>query len=151
MLWEVFENHAIICALIGWFTAQALKIPLYFLVEHKWDFRRFVGSGGMPSSHTAMVVSSAVVVGALRGFSSAEFATSFVLAVIVMYDAAGVRREAGTQATVINQILKDLLLNGKQISDEELKELVGHTPFEVFCGAVLGLVISSVYLTTLAA
>ena len=145
-LWEVFYNQPIICALIGWFVAQGLKIPLYFLVEHKWDLKRFVGSGGMPSSHTAMVVSLGIMVGATQGFASAEFAICFVLASIVMYDAAGVRRETGTQATVINQILKDFLLNGKHISDEELKELVGHTPLEVLCGAILGLIISGIYL-----
>ena len=148
-LGEIFSNHAIICALIGWFAAQSLKIPLYFLVEHKWDLKRFVGSGGMPSSHSAMVVALGIVVGSIEGFNSAEFATCFVLACIVMYDAAGVRREAGTQATVINQILKDFLLNGKQISDEELKELVGHTPLEVLCGMILGLVVAGVYLATM--
>ena len=149
-LWEIFDNHAVNGALIGWFVAQALKVPLYFALERKWDWKRFVGSGGMPSSHSAMVVSLAVMVGGMRGFSSVEFAICFVLGCIVMYDAAGVRRETGTQATVINNILKDFLLNGKHITDEELKELVGHTPLEVMGGAVLGLLISGVYLVMLA-
>lgn len=149
-IWDVFQNHAVICALIGWFVAQALKVPLYFLVEKKWDLGRFFGSGGMPSSHSAMVVSLAMMVGGLYGFDTPLFAIAFVLAVIVMYDAAGVRRETGTQATVINQILKDFLLNGKQISDEELKELVGHTPLEVLGGATVGLITSLLYLAILA-
>lgn len=143
---DIFRNHAVICSLIAWFMAQALKIPLYYRVEHKWDWHRFTGSGGMPSSHTAMVVALCIVVGTLEGFDTMAFGVSFVLATIVMYDATGVRRETGTQATVINQILKDVLINGKRISDEELKELVGHTPFEVLGGAILGTITALCYL-----
>ncbi len=143
---EVFGNHVLIAALIGWFVAQGLKIPIYFLVEHKWDLHRFYGSGGMPSSHTAMVVSAAIMTGAISGFDSAGFGIAVVLASIVMYDATGVRRETGKQATVINQILQDVLINGKPISDEELKELVGHKPIEVAGGAMVGLAVSGVYI-----
>ncbi len=149
-LWDVFFNHPVLCALIGWFSAQALKVPLYFLVEHKWDFRRFFGSGGMPSSHSAMVVSLAIMIGALNGFASPLFAICLVLSLIVMYDAAGVRRETGTQGKVINQILRDFLLEGKQITDEQLKELVGHTPLEVFGGAIVGVIVAVAYLAVLA-
>ncbi len=142
---EIFSNHTAITALIAWFLAQALKVPLYYMVEHVWDWKRFVGSGGMPSSHTAMVISLAISVGMQQGFNTPIFAMCLVLAVIVMYDATGVRRETGTQATVINQILKDVLINGKRISDEQLKELVGHTPFEVMGGFLIGLVTALVY------
>jgi len=142
----ILQNHAVICSLIAWLIAQSLKIPLYYGVEHVWDWKRFVGSGGMPSSHTAMVVALSITVGSLEGFNSAVFAACLVLAFIVMYDAMGVRRETGTQATVINQILTDVLINGKRISDEQLKELVGHTPFEVLGGAVVGTCTALVYL-----
>ena len=135
--------------MISWFLAQALKIPIYRLVEKKWDWRRFFGSGGMPSSHSALTVSLCVMVGALEGFGTAQFAISLALAAIVMYDAAGVRRETGTQAAVINQILRDVLINGKQISDDELKELVGHTPLEVTAGALLGVLVATLYLALL--
>ena len=145
----VLSNHVLFAALIDWFFAQGLKIPIYHHLEHKWDFSRFHGSGGMPSSHSSMVVSAAVMCGGTSGFDSPLFALSVVLACIVMYDAAGVRRETGTQATVINQILKDVLINGKQISDEELKELVGHTPLEVAAGALVGLIVGGVYLALL--
>lgn len=148
-IWDVFTNHALLCALAGWFVAQALKIPIKFLLERKWDFKRFFGSGGMPSSHSAMVVSLAIVVGALDGFHSTIFAACCVLACIVMYDAAGVRRETGTQAAVINRIIKDLLINGKPITEDELKELVGHTPLEVFGGVIVGVLVASVYLALL--
>ena len=143
---KILLNHVVISTLIAWFVAQALKIPLYYRVEHVWDWRRFIGSGGMPSSHTSMVIELCITVGALEGFDTSVFGVCFVLATIVMYDATGVRRETGTQATVINQILKDVLINGKRISDEELKELVGHTPFEVLGGALVGAITSILYI-----
>ena len=142
----ILANHAVICSLIAWFMAQALKIPLYYRVEHRWDWRRFVGSGGMPSSHTAMVVALCITVGSIEGFDTAVFGACFVLASIVMYDATGVRRETGRQATVINQIIRDALLDGKPISDRELKELVGHKPIEVAAGALVGILVSCVYI-----
>ena len=132
-------NHVLFAALISWFVAQALKIPIYHHVEHVWDFSRFHGSGGMPSSHSAMVTGTAIMIGGLYGFDSGLFALSVVVAMIVMYDAAGVRRETGTQATVINQILKDMLLNGKKISDEELKDL-SWTSFAAGCSQLPELV-----------
>lgn len=148
-LLDIFKNHTLFAALLGWFTAQTLKIPIHYLVEHEWDIHRFHGSGGMPSSHSAMVVAAAVMVGAIEGFGSAAFTIAVVLACIVMYDATGVRRETGRQATIINQILRDVLINGKPISDEELKELVGHKPIEVAGGALLGLVIAAIYIACL--
>lgn len=146
---EVTGNHVLFAALIGWFLAQSLKIPIYRLVEHKWDFSRFHGSGGMPSSHSGMVVAAATMTGGIYGFGSGLFAIAVVLSCIVMYDAAGVRRETGAQATVINRILQDVIFNGKQISDEELKELVGHTPLEVAAGALVGALVGIVYLNIL--
>lgn len=145
----ILNNHVLFIILFGWFVAQAIKIPIHRIVEHEWDLSRFFGSGGMPSSHSSMVTAGAVAIGVLQGFDSPLFALAVAFAMIVMYDAAGVRRETGTQAAVINQILKDVLINGKQISDEELKELVGHTPLEVACGAVTGLLVATVYLLIL--
>lgn len=138
---DLAVNHVLFAALIGWFSAQALKIPIYYFVEHKWDFHRFYGSGGMPSSHSAFVVATALMIGSLEGFSTPIFALSAVLAMIVMYDASGVRRETGAQAVVINQIVKDAIFKGKPISDEELKELVGHTPLEVGGGMLVGILV----------
>ncbi len=146
----ILDNHVLLAALIGWFLAQALKIPIYYLVEGKWDWRRFHGSGGgMPSSHTSMVVSAAIMVGALQGFDSTVFAAALVFSSVVMYDATGVRRETGRQAEIINRILQDVLINGRPISNVELKELVGHKPIEVAAGALLGIVIAVVYLMIL--
>lgn len=145
----ILNNHVLFIILLGWFVAQAIKIPIHRIVEHEWDLTRFFGSGGMPSSHSSMVTAGAVAIGVLQGFDSPVFALAVAFAMIVMYDAAGVRRETGTQAAVINQILKDVLINGKQISDEELKELVGHTPLEVTCGAITGLLVATIYLIIL--
>lgn len=142
----ILHNHVLFAGIIGWFLAQALKIPIHYLVEKKWDFSRFHGSGGMPSSHTAMSVAATVVAGALYGFDSGVFGLGVIFTSVVMYDATGVRRETGRQATIINQILQDVLINGKPISDTELKELVGHKPIEVAGGAVLGIAIAVVYL-----
>ena len=144
-LGEIFENRILICALTSWFLAQLLKVPFHWLVEREWNWRRFFGAGGMPSSHTSFVVALTLMVGATLGYNTPAFAISFSLAAIVMYDAAGVRRETGTQGAVINQILRDVLIDGKPISDKELKELVGHTPVEVFFGALLGLVVFLIY------
>ena len=145
----ILNNHVLFSALIGWFLAQALKIPVHYLVEKEWDWHRFHGSGGMPSSHTAMVVSASIMLGALNGFDSPLFAIAIVFSSVVMYDATGVRRETGRQAEIINQILQDVLINGRPISNVELKELVGHKPIEVACGAVLGVLIAVVYLLIL--
>ena len=145
----ILNNHVLFAGLIGWFLAQALKIPIHYLVEKEWDWSRFHGSGGMPSSHTAMVVSTTIMLGALYGFDTPLFAVAAVFSSVVMYDATGVRRETGRQAQVINQILQDVLINGRPISNEELKELVGHQPIEVACGALLGIAIAVVYLVIL--
>lgn len=142
----MFQNDILLCSIISWFAAQVLKVPVYALVEKRINFKRFFGSGGMPSSHTSFVVALALMVGNNIGFDSASFAISFVLAAIVMYDATGVRRETGTQAAVINQILRDVLIDGKPISDEALKELIGHTPLEVFAGVILGILVTAIYL-----
>ena len=143
---EIFQNEVLICALTGWFIAQALKIPTYRIVEKKWDWRRIFGSGGMPSSHTSCVVALTLMIGFTHGFNTVEFAISFTLASIVMYDATGVRRETGNQAQVINEILRNVFVNGKPISDDDLKELVGHTPLEVLGGAILGILTTILFL-----
>ena len=111
---------------------------------------RFFGSGGMPSSHTAFVVSLSIMVGAQEGFDSALFAVVAAFATIVMYDATGVRRETGRQAEVLNEIIQHLFVDGKPITDEELKELVGHTKVEVAGGFVIGVAVACLYLFVLA-
>ena len=134
----VLDNRVLWCAVAAWFVAQAMKIPTYWLVEKKLDVGRFFGSGGMPSSHTAFVVSLAIMVGATTGFDTAGFAIAVVLASVVMYDASGVRHETGVQGQVLNEILQKVFVDGEPITDVELKELVGHTKVEVVGGFILG-------------
>ena len=135
---EILQNRVLWCAVAAWFVAQTLKIPTYWLVEKKLDFSRFFGSGGMPSSHSAFVVSLAIMVGATEGFHTAAFAIAVVLAAIVMYDASGVRHETGVQGQVLNEIIRKVFVDGEPITDVELKELVGHTKVEVAGGFVVG-------------
>ena len=141
-----FSNEVLWCAVAAWFVAQALKIPLYRLTDKKWDLTRFFGSGGMPSSHTAFVVSLSIMTGMMAGFDKPEFAVAVVLACIVMYDASGVRRETGLQAEVLNDIVKKVFVDGQPITDVELKELIGHTKVEVAGGFVVGVLTAMVFI-----
>lgn len=139
-LQQFISNSVFFTALIGWFAAQVLKIV--FSREKKLDFKRIVGSGGMPSSHASFVVALTFAVGFTEGFDSALFAVSAVFSFVVMYDAAGVRRAAGQQAAILNKIVSDLKNADYSHTNKKLKELVGHTPLQVFAGAVLGFVIA---------
>lgn len=145
----ILHNHVLFAGIIGWFLAQALKIPVHYLVEKEWDLSRFHGSGGMPSSHTAMSIAATIMTGAQYGFDSGAFGLGLIFTSVIMYDATGVRRETGRQATIINTILDKVLVHGKPISDVELKELVGHKPIEVAAGAILGIAIAGVYILVL--
>lgn len=139
-LQQFISNSVFFTALIGWFAAQVLKI--IFSREKKLDFKRIVGSGGMPSSHASFVTALTFAVGFTEGFDSALFAVSAVFSFVVMYDAAGVRRAAGQQAAILNKIVSDLKNADYSHTNKKLKELVGHTPLQVFAGAVLGFVIA---------
>lgn len=140
---HILRNEVIITAVLGWFVAQLLKVIIVSMKLKKIDFSRMVGSGGMPSSHSAFVVALATRIGCLKGFDSVEFAIAFCFALVVMYDAAGVRRAAGKQAEILNKIIDDLTHN--KLKQEKLKELIGHTPIEVLAGAILGLIIGLYY------
>ncbi len=138
----LFSNPYFNASFFSWFTAQALKVILTLIKEKKLDFYRFVGSGGMPSSHSAMVMGLSTAIGLKMGWDSLEYAVSIIFSLIIMYDASGVRRAVGKQAMILNQMIKDRQQN-KQIEDKQLKELVGHTPIEVFAGAILGILIAN--------
>ena len=148
-LGEVLQNDILICSLISWTVAQFLKVPFMYFTKKTWSFKRFWGSGGMPSSHTALVVALTHMTGSVHGFNTVEFSLSFVLAIIVMYDAAGVRRQTGTQASVINEIVNKIFIEGEKITEKDLKEIVGHTPMEVFGGFIVGILVALIYLSFL--
>ena len=136
---DLFSNKMLISAVLGWFVAQFLKVVFVLVFEQKFDFRRFVGSGGMPSSHSAFVIALTTAVGYETGLQSAEFAICVVLAFVVMYDASGVRRSAGKQEKILNKIIENFGNENIEVTGERLKELIGHTPFEVFAGAIVGI------------
>ncbi len=137
---QIQNNEVLIVSILAWAIAQFLKIVTWALISKKVNFRRLVEPGGMPSSHSAFVTSLATGIGIKEGFSSTPFALAMVFSLIVMYDAAGVRRAAGKQATVLNSIIEDL--NRRELHPERLKELLGHTPVEVVIGALLGIVVA---------
>jgi len=129
--------------MITWIFNQTLKIALYYITEKKWDIRRFFGAGGMPSTHSAISISVAVAIGCKEGWDSSLFSLALIVSMIVMADAAGVRRATGEQAKVLNKIILEFFEEMK-IGDERLKEWVGHTPFEVIVGALIGVVMSTI-------
>lgn len=140
---EMFGNQLLISAVTGWLVAQVLKTIIDLALNRNFNPERLVGSGGMPSSHSSTVCALTTAAGLRCGVSSYEFAISFVLSMIVMYDAIGVRRETGKQARILNTLLSEnpLKLSGEFIQ-EKLKEYVGHTPIQVCAGAILGILLA---------
>jgi uncharacterized protein len=139
---DILDNHVLLVALIACFAAQGLKAIIELVRHRKLNLRVMVGTGGMPSAHSALVTALACGVGQTMGWASPMFAATAVFSIIVMYDAAGVRQAAGKQAKVLNQIIDELFQEKPELSEDRLKELLGHTPFQVIAGSVLGAVIS---------
>lgn len=135
----IAQNEILLSAVAGWFVAQVLKTFLHLIVTKTFDPERLVGTGGMPSSHSATVCGLATAVGINYGTAGIEFAIAAVFAIVVMYDALGVRRETGKQAKVLNEMMNLFNNMGTKMSTEDrLKEFVGHTPFQVIVGALIG-------------
>ena len=139
-------SETLLIGTTSWLVAQGLKIIDGYFKEKRFDVRYFIRPGGMPSSHTALVTSLATSVGFLYGFNSVEFSISSVFAAIVMYDAAGVRRSVSRQSVIINRILQELKEKRPKDIQHDVRELIGHTPFQVFGGALLGFTIAVVWL-----
>ena len=138
----LFTNYPLMCALVGWFVAQICKVFTGMFRERNFDvITALFGTGGMPSSHAASVCALAIASAIAYGLNSFQFAVSVVLALIVMRDASGVRRSAGEQAKIINRMIKTLSKGGTIDFNSDIKEIIGHTPFQVFVGAALGAVV----------
>lgn len=135
------KNQMFLTTLLAWLFAQSIKVVIGVIREKRFNFRWFVGTGGMPSSHAATVSALAASVGFTFGFSSPFFAMAFFFAFIIMFDAQGVRRQSGQQAEILNKIIEDIYLN-RGIKQERLIELLGHTPIQVFIGAALGVLVA---------
>jgi acid phosphatase family membrane protein YuiD len=142
---SIFGNYVLISAVLGWMIAQILKIFTGLPEKRRLDPRLMFANGGMPSSHSATVLALCSACAIQEGFGSPYFAITAVLAIIVMNDASGVRYETGEQAKIINRITKELFSGNEKEINTGLKELVGHTPFQVLMGALLGIVVAVIY------
>ena len=134
----LLDNHILIAAFIAWAVAQVSKTIYELIRQRKLLFNRLVSSGGMPSSHSALVTGLATATARVAGIDSAAFAITVVLASIVMYDAAGVRRAVSIQARILNQMI-DEAFQGHPFAEKRLRELIGHTPIQVLVGGLLGI------------
>ena len=137
---KLVTNKYLYVPLLLWFCIQVFKVICDLVKTKKFNFKRIMGAGGMPSSHTAVVTSLAMLVGKSEGFDSAMFAVALVFAMVVMYDAAGVRRAAGKQAHLLNKIIETPGLTGVEVQ-ERLVEVLGHTPLQVIVGAIIGITV----------
>lgn len=137
----LLNNRVLIAALLSWFLGQALKVPVEYLLKRQWNWALWFSSGGMPSSHSSLMVATTLSVGLYHGFDNPLFAIAFAISMIVVYDATGVRREAGFHAQKINLLIEELF-RGQRIPQAQLKEVLGHTPREVIAGILLGTAIA---------
>lgn len=140
---EITQFKYLYVPFILWFCIQVFKVIWDLVKTKKFNFKRILGAGGMPSSHSAIVTSLATLIGKNEGITTPIFALSVIFSFIVMYDAAGVRRAAGKQATILNKIVNTPGLSNLQIH-EKLVEVLGHTPIQVFVGAVIGIIVGLV-------
>ncbi len=137
---ELITNRFLITGISSWFVAQVLKTAIHAIIHKKLTWERMVGDGGMPSGHSATVTSLAVISGLSCGFGSFEFAVTAILATVVCHDAMGVRREAGKQAMLLNELVKAFEdLTREDLPEVKLKEFVGHTPIQVLAGITIGI------------
>ena len=139
-----FSNKILMITLLVWAIAQGMKVFLGVIRERRFNFKWFIGTGGMPSSHAAGAMALATTCGLYVGFDSVAFALAVVFAIVTMFDAQGVRRSAGQQAAMLNQILDDMYWKGK-IEADRLFELIGHSPLQVIIGGLLGVVLASIF------
>ncbi len=139
---DILHNQVLLVALVACLIAQLLKLVVELIKNQKFNVRVLVTTGGMPSAHSALVTALATGVGQSIGWNSPDFALATIFAIIVMYDAAGVRQAAGKQARILNQMIDELFHEHPEFNQDRLKELLGHTPFQVIAGSALGVTIS---------
>jgi hypothetical protein len=147
--YDLINNKPLACAVTGWFVAQILKILITAVVEKTLDWGRLLAPGGMPSSHSTFVTGLAVTIAFQYGFGSVYFALAAAFALVVMYDACGVRRAVGEQAQALNNILEKLKETNSLVDQSVVREILGHTPLQVAMGFLLGIVIAVIYRFTM--
>jgi len=138
---QLLTNYALIAGLVAWTIAQIVKVPLEYFQTRRWNWALLLRAGGMPSSHSALVIGIAYATGLFSGFDQPVFALAVALSMVVVYDATGIRRQAGKHAERINAMINDLA-SGHPMKEEQLREVLGHTPLEALAGVILGLVIA---------
>ncbi len=139
---SLLYNRVLIIALIAWALAQGLKVPIYYLRTRRWNWALLFTTGGMPSSHSALITATTLAIGLYIGFDSPLFALAVAITMIVTYDAAGVRRQAGMHARRINMLF-DELMTGQPLDEKALREVLGHTPLEVVGGILWGICVAT--------
>jgi uncharacterized protein len=139
---QILDNQILLVAIAACLIAQVLKLIIDLIQNGKTSVKVLTTTGGMPSAHSALVTSLATGVGQKLGWASAEFAIATIFAIVVMYDAAGVRQAAGKQARILNQMIDELFSDDHKFNEEKLKELLGHTPVQVIAGSILGVLIT---------
>ena len=144
MMGIILQYKYFVIPFFTWFFIQLFKLIYDLVTTKQFNFKRILGAGGMPSSHSAVVTSLATMIGKTLGIESPIFALSIIFAFVVMYDAAGVRRAAGKQAKILNKIVNTPGLSGVEVN-EKLQEVLGHTPTQVFVGALIGLVVGLIF------
>jgi len=137
---DLTSNKVFMCGFWAWLLAQVLKVFTNYLSKRSWDWKMLMASGGMPSSHSSLCVGVTTAIAMIHGLNSHVFPVSLAFSLIVMYDAAGVRRHAGKQAEALNKIMAEVF-EGHPITDKQLKEVLGHTPLQVICGMLLGVAV----------
>jgi acid phosphatase family membrane protein YuiD len=142
-LGALFQNRVLITMMTAWLLAQVIKIPLDYLYTRRWNWALLLSVGGMPSSHSSLLTSATVAIGLYHGFDNPLFALGVAITMVVTYDAAGVRRQAGIHAQRINMLV-DEVLRGHMFDQSELREVLGHTPLEVTGGVLFGIVVATV-------
>ncbi|MDD5044051.1 MAG: divergent PAP2 family protein [Candidatus Omnitrophica bacterium] len=141
---QLIRNHVLVVTVIAWFFTQFVKVILGVVRERRFDFRWFIGTGGMPSSHAAGASALATSIGLSQGFDSVIFALAATFCVVVFFDAQGVRMATGRQAHILNHIMEDIYFKGR-IQERRLKELIGHTPMEVIFGIIIGVLLAMIF------
>jgi acid phosphatase family membrane protein YuiD len=144
MMTDLFTNSVLMTAIVAWLIGQFLKLPGYYILHRKWKWGVILSPGGLPSSHSSLITATTLSIGLYHGFNNPLFGLAIAISMIVIYDATGVRRQAGLHARVINEIMEEIFA-GRPVPEKQLREVLGHTPIEAIAGILLGILIALVY------
>lgn len=141
MLHDLLTNRVLVTALVAWLIGQLVKLPGYYLLHRRWNWAIIFSPGGFPSSHSSLITATTLSIGLFHGFNNPLFGLAVAISMIVVYDATGVRRQAGLHAKMINQIVEQIFA-GQPVPQKQLREVLGHTPIEAIAGIILGILIA---------